>query len=129
MSLTDRPARPIKDLKSEYIRNKISKGDYEDENFRSYINALTWLEEYIDGDSIGYPEGMQVEKLKQKYYGDFIEIERELKPERLESSFITALVKSIEKSLEPKKRNVNSIKRELRNRQSWREISKNTGSE
>ena len=125
MSLTDRPARPIKDLKSEYIRNKISKGKYENESFRSYINALTWLEEYIDGDSIGYPGGMHVENLKEKHYGDFIEIKRELEPERFEKSFIGALVKSIENNLEPEERKIRSIKRRIRERQSWRKISEN----
>ena len=128
MSLTDRPAKPIKDLKSEYIRDKISEGEYEDENFRGYINALTWLEEYVYGDSIGYPEGIRVEKLKDRYYDEFVEIKRELKPEQLERAYISTLVESIENSLEPEKRNIQSIERKIRDRQSWRKISKDTDS-
>ena len=86
--------KSYKDIKSKYLKNKVKGLSWEKSN---YIDDLMTLEKWILGEISGWATAMMVHGLKGKYEIDYLEILRELKPERFEE--LIKKNKMLEKSL------------------------------
>ena len=70
-----------KDIKSNYAKNKLKGLPW---GKRKYIDDLITLERWIVGEIGNWATAMRVHGLKSKYEIDYLEILKELRPERFE---------------------------------------------
>lgn len=125
MAITEQPPKPYAEVKSEYIKSKIREGSFEDEEHRKYIHALIWLEKCVTEERpAGWPTGMMLSKITEKYSDELKIIRRELDPESAKIIRIKSIVNAIEESLEPDEYKLDRIKERLDNRETWKEIAK-----
>ena len=123
MSITRKPPKPYKAVKSEFIKEKIRETDFNDEEGRKYIHALIWLEKMVlPGRAAGWPTGMALNGIKDEYRKEYNIIKRELKPEKFKRQRIKKIVEAIEENLEPEEYKLDEIKERLENKQGWKKI-------
>lgn len=123
MSVTAKPPKPYKAVKSEFIREKIRKTDFDDEEGRKYIHALIWLEKMVlPGRAAGYPTGMALNGIRDEYRKEYNIISRELKPEKHKRKRIKKIVEAVEESLEPEQYKLENIRDRIENKEAWKNI-------
>lgn len=125
MSINRKPPKPYKAVKSEFIKEKIRKADFDDEERKKYIHALIWLEKCVLEDKpAGWPTGMALKNIQEEHRKEFNIISKELKPEKHKRKRIKQIVEATEESLEPDEYKLDEIIERLENKQAWNQISK-----
>ena len=76
------PRKPYKNVKSDYIKDKIRQTDFDNIDQRKYINNLIVIEEVIlDNIKLNYASGQAYQQIKNKHCYERDQIHKELKPE------------------------------------------------
>lgn len=123
MGRRKKPPKPYSEVKSGYIKEKIRQMDSENEDKRSYIHALIWLEKCILEDKpAGWPTGMMLQNIIEEHSGEFTIIKRELSPGSVKRTIMNAYVSGVEESLELENWELEGIIERLEDEESWREI-------
>ena len=108
-----------KDIKSNYMKNKIKGLPWEK---RKYIDDLITLERWIVGEVGNWATAMKVHGLKSKYEIDYLEILKELKPERFEKVIKKKLDWGEKSASNMEKKSVDEKKKEDRLIKEWIEM-------
>lgn len=119
------PSKPYDQVESEFIKKKISEGDFDDEEFRSYVDALVYLEEKVLNGASGYCDGMRFSHTRKKLNEEYRLIYRELKPEKYREKLVRETVQAIENSLEPEEYQTDEIIERLEKRTEWQSVASN----
>ncbi|MDP2091199.1 MAG: hypothetical protein Q8K30_06415 [Candidatus Gracilibacteria bacterium] len=65
---------------SNYIESKVAGKSYSDKQYVQYIYELIILENYIISGRVGtYYGGFTIDLLRDKYWGDYLELVKEIK--------------------------------------------------
>lgn len=80
---SETPRKPYKEVKSEYIKDKIRQTDFENTERRKYINNLVLIEEVILGNiTLKFGSGQAFKQIKNRNNYEYDQIHKELKPEK-----------------------------------------------
>ena len=118
------PTKPYDQIESEFIQQKISEGDFEDENFRDYVDTLIYLEDKILNGASGYCDGMKFNHTRNKLNEEYRLIYREVAPEKYREKLVRETVQAIEQTLEPAEHKTQQIIESLENRKSWEKVAR-----
>ena len=79
------PSKPYDEVKSEFIKERISERQFELDSHREYIADLIYLEEWILGNiNTGMSSGMKYKKIKSDHEEEYLKILEELDEEKYE---------------------------------------------
>lgn len=109
-------------VESEYIRDKIREGDFENESFREYIDALVYTEEKILNGPSGYADAMKWHHLKISLREVYRLIHSQVASQKYRQKIIREAVEAIEESLEPADYKTKAIKERLEDKESWERV-------
>jgi hypothetical protein len=111
------PVAPYDTIQSEFIREKIRYGSFEDMEYRRYVNELVWIEWYTTNWERGGSFGPEIKnwKLATLYPEEFDTIRRELDEETRESLKVTGEVYHGDVDLEEKEREYEESWRAVQN--------------
>lgn len=118
------PAKNYDEVESDFIRKKIQEGEFADEEFRSYVDALVYLEDKILNGASGYADGMRFHHTREKLQEEYRLIYREVAPEKYREKLARETVQAIEESLEPKEFKTKEIVDRLEDKHGWQEVAK-----
>ena len=77
------PSKPYDEVKSEFIKERISERQFELDSHREYIADLIYLEEWILGNiNTGMSSGMKYKKIKSDHEEEYLKILEELDEEK-----------------------------------------------
>jgi hypothetical protein len=83
MSPIHDPDKPYTEVKSEFIKERISERNFELEDDREYISNLIFLERVIlDEIQLGYPSGMKYNSIKNQHHEEYLKILEDLDEEK-----------------------------------------------
>ena len=108
-----------KDIKSQYLKNKIKNLSWEK---RDYFDDLMTLEQWILGEISGWATAMMVHGLKGKYEIDYLEILQELRPKRFEELLKKKLEEDEKRAIDMEKEWITEKKRRERLMKEWLEM-------
>ncbi|MFB6143690.1 MAG: hypothetical protein ABEJ98_00115 [Candidatus Nanohaloarchaea archaeon] len=117
------PLKPYDQVESDYIKKKISGGDFQDREFRSYIDTLIYLEEKILNGASGYADSMKLHQTRNRLREEYRLIYREVEPEKYSEKLARETVQAIEETLEPDKFKTQEIIERLENRKDWEKVA------
>lgn len=117
------PKKPYNEVKSDFIREKIKKKDFDNIKDREYVHALIAFEEYILGNfNPGYPGGMFFSSKKTELEEEYETIYKEIKPEKWEKKQKEKERKRKQRAKERQER-IQKKRRELdKSRQQWEKV-------
>lgn len=72
------PPKPYTDLESEFIRDEIQRGAFDNFEYRRYVNRLVWIERVTTADQSSYGSHVRHWKLAARYPEAYDIIRREL---------------------------------------------------
>lgn len=116
------PTKPYDQVESEFIKQKISDGNFGDEEFRSYVDALVYLEEKILNGASGYADGMRYHHTRNNLNEEYRLIYREVAPEQYREKLARETVQAIEETLEPDDLKTKEIIKRLEERKNWEKV-------
>lgn len=117
------PSKPYDQVDSDFIQRKISEGDFEDEDFRSYVDSLVYLEDKVLNGASGYCDGMRFSHTREKLNEEYRLIYREVAPEQYREKLARETVQAIEQTLEPSEYRTKEIIERLENRKGWEKVA------
>lgn len=116
------PTKPYNEVESDFIREKIQEGSFENQDFRDYVDTLIYLEDKILNGASGYCDGMRFNQVRNELQEEYRLIYREVAPDQYKEKLARETVQAIEESLEPSEFETEKIVERLEQRQKWEEI-------
>jgi len=78
----DRPAKPYPEVKSEWIKQEISKRDFDDDDDRDFVDTLVYFEKMILEGPSGFASGMAWGNARNNHPEIYDRLQKELRPEK-----------------------------------------------
>lgn len=75
------PPKPYTEVESEYVRDAIREGDFDDLEHRRRVNDLVSIERYVLDSPSGFAGGIHFASLSRRHPAAHDAIQRELDPE------------------------------------------------